>query len=125
MSTSTGVNPIEAMNQAEQAEELAIRTTSAAPASEATTDELKEVVSSYVVSGLWGYETTTFDNISQLAHSSVNLPQDVQGADLQIAATAHAASGEFRDGLDLLHIPVNFCPRSEEHTDMTTGSTPP
>ena len=108
MSTSTGVNPIEAMNQAEQAEELAIRTTSAAPAFEATTDERKEVVSSYVVSGLWGYETTTFDNISQLAHNSVNLAQDVQGADLQIAATDHDASGEFRDGLDLLDIPVNF-----------------
>ena len=45
MSTSTGVNPIEAMNEAEQAEELAIRTTSAAPILEDITDELKGAVS--------------------------------------------------------------------------------
>lgn len=108
MSTPTGVNPIEAMNEAEQAEELAIRTISAAPTLEDITEDLKGAVSSYVVSGLWGYETTTFDNISQLAQNSVNLAQDVQGADLQIAATDHDASEEFRDGLDLLDIPVNF-----------------
>ena len=108
MSTSTGVNPIEAMNEAEQAEELAIRTTSAAPALEDITDELKEAVSSYVASGVESFEIKTFDNISQLAHNSVNLAQDVQGADLEIAATDHEASDEFRDGLDLLDIPVNF-----------------
>ncbi len=108
MPTSTGVNPIEAMNQAEQAEELAIRTTSAAPALENITDELKEAVSSYVVSGLWGFETKTFDNISQLAQNSINLAENIQGADLQIAATDHESSDEFQEGLDLLDIPVNF-----------------
>lgn len=107
MSTSTGVNPIEAMNEAEQAEELAIRTTSAAPILEDITDELKGAVSSYVVSGVWGFETKTFSNISQLAQNSVNLAQDVQGADLRIAATDHDSSDEFRDGLDLLDIPIN------------------
>ena len=45
MSASTGVNPIEAMNKAEQAEELAIRTISAAPTLEDITDELKGAVS--------------------------------------------------------------------------------
>ncbi|WP_157091119.1 hypothetical protein [Nocardiopsis listeri] len=63
MSTSTGVNPIEAMNEAEQAEELAIRTTSATPALEDITDELKEAVSSYVASGVESFEIKTFDNI--------------------------------------------------------------
>jgi hypothetical protein len=108
VSSSTGVNPIEAMNEAEQAEELAIRTIAAAPELQGIVEDLKGAVSSYVVSGLWGYEIKTFDNISQLAQNSVNLAQDVQGADLEIAATDHEASDDFRDGVDLLDIPVNF-----------------
>ncbi|MFE1099910.1 hypothetical protein ACFW4K_05270 [Nocardiopsis alba] len=108
MSSSAGVNPVEAMNEAEQAEELAIRTTAAAPTLEDIADELKGAVSSYVTSGVSGFEIKVFDNISRLAQNSVNLAQDVQGADLQIAATDHDASDEFRDGLDLLDIPVNF-----------------
>lgn len=108
MSTPIGVNPISAMNEAEQAEELAIRTTAAAPVLEGIADDLKPAVSSYVASGLSGFEIKTFDNISQLAQNSVNLAEDVQGADLEIAATDHESSDEFREGLDVLDIPVNF-----------------
>ncbi|WP_232831908.1 hypothetical protein [Nocardiopsis sp. FIRDI 009] len=105
---STGVNPIEAMNEAEQAEELAIRSVSAAPMLEEIIDDLKPVVSSYVVSGLYGFDNRMYVNISQLAQNSVSLAQNVQGADLVIEATDHESADEFHEGLDLLDIPVNF-----------------
>jgi hypothetical protein len=108
VSTHIGVNPVSAMNEAEQAEELAIRTTAAAPILEQITGDLTSAVSSYVAGGLFSFETKTFDNICQLAQNSVNLAQDVQGADLEIAATDHESSDEFRDGLGLLDIPINF-----------------
>ncbi|MFE1168706.1 hypothetical protein [Nocardiopsis sp. NPDC058789] len=108
MPGEVGVNPVTAMNEAEQAEELAIRTTAAAPQLETITDELKPAVSSYVVSGLFSFEMKTFENMSQLAQNSVNLAQDVQGADLGIAVTDHESSEEFHEGAELLDIPINF-----------------
>lgn len=108
MSSEAGVNPVEAMNEAEQAEELAIRSASAAPELEALMENLTPAVSSYVSPGLSSLDIKLFDNISQLAQNSVNLAQDVQGADLEIAAADHENAEEFREGTDILDIPINF-----------------
>ncbi|MFE6307450.1 hypothetical protein [Nocardiopsis sp. NPDC057823] len=108
MSTPIGVNPVTAMSKADQAEELAIRTTAAAPALEGIIEDLQPAVSSYVTSGLFSFDTKMFDNISQLAQNSINLAENIKGADLEIAATDHDSAEEFQEGLGLLDITINF-----------------
>lgn len=108
MPDAVGVNPIEAMNEAEQAEELAFRTTTSAPEFETIMEDLKLAVSSFVVSGLTSLGIKTFENISRLAQNSVNLAEDIQGADLEMVANDHENSEGFREGAELLDIQINF-----------------
>lgn len=96
------------MNEAEQAEELAIRSIAAAPEFEEIMDELRPAVSTYVFTGLSNFSVETSDNISQLAQNSVNLAEDVQGANLEISATDHESADELREGVDMLDIKINF-----------------
>ncbi|HLS00891.1 MAG TPA: hypothetical protein VK054_02760 [Beutenbergiaceae bacterium] len=108
MSDAVGVNPIEAMSEAEQAEELAVRTISAAPELEGIIEDLESAVSSFVVPGLTSFNIKMFDNISQLAQNSVNLAEDIQSADLEIVASDHDSADEFREGVELLDLTINF-----------------
>lgn len=107
MPDDTGVNPIEAMNEAQEAEALSEAMVFLGVDFEAAVETLKDAVSEHVTGGLDDYELDTMDHIRKVAQNGIALAVNVQGADLAITDTDHESADEFQDGLEALDIQIN------------------
>ncbi|MEU3026022.1 hypothetical protein ACFW3Z_13880 [Nocardiopsis alba] len=108
MSGEAGVNPIEAMSEAEQAEALAEAMVFLGRDLELITAELRSAVSEYVSPAVGDYEDETILHLGQVAQNGIDLAQNVQGADLAIVDTDHENAEKYQEGLDALDIQINF-----------------
>ncbi|WP_116243839.1 hypothetical protein [Nocardiopsis sp. FIRDI 009] len=106
--SESGVNPVEAMSEAEQAEALSEAMVYLGTDLEAITSELRSAVSEHVSPGVSDFEDTTLEHISRVAQNGINLAQNVQGADLAITDTDHENAEEYQEGLEALDIQINF-----------------
>lgn len=105
---STGVNPVDAMSEAQEAEALAEAMVYLGTGFETAVEDLRAAVSKHVTGGLDDYEVDTMTRIRRVAENGINLAQNVQGADLAIADTDHENADEYQEGLDALGIQINF-----------------
>ncbi|QVJ00965.1 hypothetical protein KGD82_21925 [Nocardiopsis eucommiae] len=108
MSGEAGVNPVEAMSEAEQAEALAEAMVFLGRDLELITSDLRAAVSEHVSPAIGDYEEETVLHLGQVAQNGINLAQNIQGADLAIADTDHENAEEFQEGLEALDIQINF-----------------
>jgi division protein CdvB (Snf7/Vps24/ESCRT-III family) len=103
-----GVNPVDAMSQAQEAEALAEAMVFLGTDFEAAVEGLTGAVSEHVSGGLDDYGLDTMERIRGVARNGINLAQNVQGADLAITDTDHENAEEYREGLESLDIQINF-----------------
>ncbi|ASU56927.1 MULTISPECIES: hypothetical protein [Nocardiopsis] len=108
MSGSTGVNPVDAMSEAQEAEALAEAMVFLGTDFEAAVEGLTGAVSEHVTGGLDDYDLDTMEHIRRVAQNGINLAQNVQGADLAITDTDHENAEEYQEGLESLDIRINF-----------------
>jgi hypothetical protein len=108
VSSGTGVNPVEAMSEAEEAEALAEAMVFLGTDVEAAVEGLAAAVSEHVSSGLADYELDTMEHIRRVAQNGINLARNVQGADLAITDSDHESAEEYQEGLEALDIQINF-----------------
>ncbi|WP_017570681.1 hypothetical protein [Nocardiopsis halotolerans] len=108
MTSGTGVNPTEAMSEAQEAEALAEAMVFLGTDFEAAIEGLVGAVSEHVTGGLDDYELDTMTHIRRVAENGINLAQNVQGADLAIADTDSENADEYQEGLEALDIQINF-----------------
>jgi 2-keto-3-deoxy-6-phosphogluconate aldolase len=108
MSSEAGVNPVEAMSEAEQAEALAEAMVYLGVDLEEITSTLTDAVSQYVSPAIGDYGSDTLEHLGRVARNGVNLAQNVQGADLAIVDADHESADEFQEGMDALDIQINF-----------------
>ncbi|MFJ9556915.1 hypothetical protein ACIRPH_24155 [Nocardiopsis sp. NPDC101807] len=108
MSSGTGVNPVEAMSEAEEAEALAEAMVFLGTDFEAAVEGLVSAVSEHVSPGLADYELDAMEHIRRVAQNGINLAQNVQGADLAITDSDHESAERYQEGLEALDIRINF-----------------
>lgn len=108
MSAESGVNPLEAMNEAEAAEALAEAMVFLGVDFENASESLRAAVSTHVTLGLDTFEGDTHGHIKRVAQNGVNLAQNVQSADLAIVDTDHENAEAYQEGLEALDIKINF-----------------
>ncbi|MFD6949487.1 hypothetical protein A6A08_05125 [Nocardiopsis sp. TSRI0078] len=107
MSAGTGVNPYEAMSEADKAEEMSESMVYLGIDFEAAVEDLRGAVSSHVAAGLDDYEVATFEHIQAVARNGIALAVNVQGADIEILDTDHENSESYQEGLEALDIRIN------------------
>lgn len=107
MSDSTGVNPYEAMSEAQRAEEMSEAMVYLGVDFEAAIEDLRGAVSEHVSPGLNDYEADTFEHIRSIARNGISLAVNVQGADIEIVDSDHENADSYRDALDVLDIQIN------------------
>ncbi|WP_082166824.1 hypothetical protein [Nocardiopsis sp. RV163] len=108
MSGSIGVNPVDAMSEAQEAEALAEAMVFLGTDFEAAVEGLTAAVSEHVTGGLDDYGLDTMEHIRRAAQNGIDLAQNVQGADLAITDTDHENAEEYQEGLESLDIQINF-----------------
>ncbi|NYH55753.1 hypothetical protein HNR06_005342 [Nocardiopsis arvandica] len=108
MTNEAGVNPVEAMSEAQEAEALAEAMVFLGTDFEAAVEGLVGAVSEHVTGGLEDYEIDTVTHIRRVAENGISLAQNVQGADLAITDTDHENAEEYQEGLEALDIQINF-----------------
>lgn len=107
MRDEVGVNAIQAMTEAQEAEALAEAMTFLGVDLEAAVEDLRAAASSHVSGGLDDYEADTHSVVSTVAQNGIALAENIQGADLEIVDADHENADEYRDALDNLNIVIN------------------
>ena len=108
MYDEVGVNPIQAMSKAEQAEALSEAMLLLGTDLEEIASTLVSAVSEHVSPAVSDYEADTLEHIDRVSRNGMILAQEVQGA-VSTVVTTDAESAELYQGsMNALDIRINF-----------------